>query len=482
MANELRTILDMGKETYVALKCKQNDDRTLILTLLSNGVAWIPDVGSVLELRGKRANNTISIQTATDITIVDNIVTITLDRDFTRVPGNVDLELAIRGIDIDLTTFTFRLNVIASVVQDGLDVSNNTSNLLEELTNITDWGNMYITNAIDNVVNLTKKHGQYSVGLASGTRVVLPTVAEDEYVDIDYMFYADSDLILVFDDNIKWSNQPLIQSGRSYRFSFRYVNGVWFAEWVKLERYLKDYIYKAGDTCGGLTGGYTYVSRQWDWSGSDWSGAIYPNIGGKISLSSQMSSRYNYDQTATTINSIDLTDYKYIYIDLEIIGSAGIGGDIYSQVLIGSTVVYSSISLTRQIIKIDISGFNSSNKISYKTHSYYNPHMVTLNIYNAWLEKNEFVDTSQEIFTESEKNKLKSISASANKVIDSTINGNILIDGVETNVYYIQSGTTAQRPIPTRIGQAYFDTDLGKPIWCKTVETPVWVDGIGTTV
>ena len=211
MANELRTTLDMGKETYVALKCKQNDDRTMILTLLSNGVAWIPEVGSVLELRGKRANNTISIQTATDITIVDNIVTITLDRDFTRVPGNVDLELAVRGIDIDLTTFTFRLNVIVSVVQDGLDVSNNTSNLLEELTNITDWGNMYINNAIDNVVNLTKKHGQYSTGLASGTRIVLPTVEEDEYVDIDYMFYADSDLVLVFDDNLKWSNQPIIQ-------------------------------------------------------------------------------------------------------------------------------------------------------------------------------------------------------------------------------------------------------------------------------
>lgn len=465
MANELRTILDMGKETYVALKCKQNDDRTMILTLLSNGVAWIPEVGSVLELRGKRANNTISIQTATDITIVDNIVTITLDRDFTRVPGNVDLELAVRGIDIDLTTFTFRLNVIASVVQDGLDVSNNTSNLLEELTNITDWGNMYITNAIDNVVNLTKKHGQYSVGLASGTRVVLPAVEEEEYVDIDYMFYADSDLVLVFDDNIKWSNQPIIQAGRSYRFSFRYVDGVWFAEWVKLERYIKDYIYKSGDTCNALTGGYSYSPSPTGYA---------KNENGALTISNQ-----NGQARITSIKKIDLTNYSKLYIDFDCY-------HFFDEVshrtflTIGNVRVYTFENSPISTISIDVSSISGTQSIMF--YSATANFQTTLNIYNAWFEKNEFVDTSQEIFTLSEKNKLTGISANANKVTDSTTNGNILIDGVETNVYYIQSGTTAQRPIPTYVGEAYFDTDLGKQINAKTLDPAVWVDGIGAVV
>lgn len=46
----------------------------------------------------------------------------------------------------------------------------------------------------------------------------------------------------------------------------------------------------------------------------------------------------------------------------------------------------------------------------------------------------------------------------------------------------ITSGITSDRPIPTHIGQSHFDTTLGKPIWCKTVATPVWVDSTGTVV
>jgi hypothetical protein len=50
------------------------------------------------------------------------------------------------------------------------------------------------------------------------------------------------------------------------------------------------------------------------------------------------------------------------------------------------------------------------------------------------------------------------------------------------------SGSTAKRPVnssrnPMYIGQQYFDTTLGKPIWVKTV-TPaiVWVDATGAVV
>ena len=41
-------------------------------------------------------------------------------------------------------------------------------------------------------------------------------------------------------------------------------------------------------------------------------------------------------------------------------------------------------------------------------------------------------------------------------------------------------GTTAERPAAQlTVGQFYFDTTLGKPIWWKGA---VWVDGAGTTV
>lgn len=45
------------------------------------------------------------------------------------------------------------------------------------------------------------------------------------------------------------------------------------------------------------------------------------------------------------------------------------------------------------------------------------------------------------------------------------------------------SGTTAQRPNPGFVGQRYFDTTLGIPIFAKTLgAAPVWVNGAGAPV
>lgn len=49
------------------------------------------------------------------------------------------------------------------------------------------------------------------------------------------------------------------------------------------------------------------------------------------------------------------------------------------------------------------------------------------------------------------------------------------------------SGTTTNRPvdmsqIPLYIGQPYFDTTLGKPIWVKSKNPTVWVDATGAAV
>lgn len=47
-----------------------------------------------------------------------------------------------------------------------------------------------------------------------------------------------------------------------------------------------------------------------------------------------------------------------------------------------------------------------------------------------------------------------------------------------------KNGTTANRPVNgIYVGMSYFDTTLGKTIWCKaTGTTPIWVDATGTTV
>jgi hypothetical protein len=49
------------------------------------------------------------------------------------------------------------------------------------------------------------------------------------------------------------------------------------------------------------------------------------------------------------------------------------------------------------------------------------------------------------------------------------------------------SGPTAQRPVNTPqnflyIGQEYFDTTLGKPVWVKSLQPTVWCDATGAPV
>lgn len=67
--------------------------------------------------------------------------------------------------------------------------------------------------------------------------------------------------------------------------------------------------------------------------------------------------------------------------------------------------------------------------------------------------------------------------------VQTNAGGTYLRDGVFAKVPIILSGTTAQRPtLRLVVGQQYFDTTLGKPIWCKDATNMIWVDATGTTV
>lgn len=369
------------------------------------------------------------------------------------------------GEFVDASLISTQIDLAGDVVQTLEDIltGDSTGNLNES------WGRVTYIQPSNNILQLTKNRRQYVTNgtLLTGTTIKLPTMELGDYLQLTLMFYTDSTISLVFeDDSVKWSNQPFIQAGRNYTFSFEYVEGSWYCEWVKLERYLKDYIYKVGDTCDALTGGYNYSLSEY---------CTITNTNSRLSLRA-ISYGYDYGYaTATTISNINITNYAKLYIDLDCFAHPS----IVVSVNIGSAVVYTTGETTRKIIAINVSSITGLNNISFSAKGY-NGKNSTLNIYNAWLEKNEFYDTSQEIFTTSEKTKLSLISTGANKILDSAINGNILIDNVETNVYYIQSGTTAQRPVPILIGQAYFDTDLGKQINAKTLNPTLWVDGIGT--
>lgn len=50
------------------------------------------------------------------------------------------------------------------------------------------------------------------------------------------------------------------------------------------------------------------------------------------------------------------------------------------------------------------------------------------------------------------------------------------------NWNFSATSTTAKRPASPVIGQHLFDTTLGIPIWCKSLNPVVWVNASGTAV
>ena len=57
-------------------------------------------------------------------------------------------------------------------------------------------------------------------------------------------------------------------------------------------------------------------------------------------------------------------------------------------------------------------------------------------------------------------------------------------DYMPVNNYVIlpKSGSALQRPTPSYIGQLYFDTTLGFPVWCYQISPAIWVNSSGVSV
>lgn len=44
------------------------------------------------------------------------------------------------------------------------------------------------------------------------------------------------------------------------------------------------------------------------------------------------------------------------------------------------------------------------------------------------------------------------------------------------------SGPTSSRPVPSSVGQQYFDTTLNQPVWCSSTSPIHWVNAAGVIV
>ena len=115
MASKIVVNLDTSKDAFLNSKCKQNDDLILEANIYENGASKDLTNCSIV-VQAKKADNTYIIQN-TDITKDKNKFIAELVRDFTRVPGETKIEVVLTESSKQNTTFSFILEVDASVIK-----------------------------------------------------------------------------------------------------------------------------------------------------------------------------------------------------------------------------------------------------------------------------------------------------------------------------------------------------------------------------
>lgn len=132
MASKISINLDTSKENFLVNKCKQNDDLVLEAFIYENG-AELDLTNKEIIIQALKSDNTYIIQN-TEIVKENNKILAELDRDFSRVSGTTKIEILLVESGKQNTTFSFYLEVSASVINGAVE-SSNTVTILEALDN-----------------------------------------------------------------------------------------------------------------------------------------------------------------------------------------------------------------------------------------------------------------------------------------------------------------------------------------------------------
>lgn len=132
MASKISINLDTSKENFLVNKCKQNDDLTLEAFIYENGLT-LDLTNKEIIIQALKSNNTYVVQN-TNIIKENNNILAELDRDFTRIQGTTKIEIVLIESGKQNTTFSFYLEVSASVISGAVE-SSNTVTILENLQN-----------------------------------------------------------------------------------------------------------------------------------------------------------------------------------------------------------------------------------------------------------------------------------------------------------------------------------------------------------
>lgn len=319
----------------------------------------------------------------------------------------------IDNLSNDIVTTNTQVNTLTANI---IDLTNNVTTLEEDLnTNVselTEKINSLSSDQIktltvsDGVLQLTKDKYQ-TADIPAETSIKLPiNLEEDKIININLLINAKEDKNFLFED-IKWKERPDIKNGYDYIISFIYVDNVWYGKIIEYKKIEKTYLYKNGDECIDLTGGYNHVLAKGSnltINSEDKEGYGWAKQDEYIEYEGcQYAPNTYYKQYFETANDIDFSNYAKMYIEYSIEEPTNVNARTHSvKIEVGNaTVLYTSQLTSKTIIEYDIRWMNDSQKIRFGYISAAESSTITnkLKIYKIWLVGND-ARTTKEIIND----------------------------------------------------------------------------------
>lgn len=357
--------IDIGKNFYNDIKVKQNDTaRYIRFEIFQNSIPF--DLkGKNVRIYGIKPDKKILWNGCTLEDEKNGKILVPITSQMTAIPGNLKAELTIIEGDDILSSIPFEIKVIPCVRDD---------KAVESTNEFKDVFSTKITTVevIDGVLQLTKDKYQIAE-VPSGTEIRMPeSIKADEYTNINLIINAKEDKFFVFDD-IKWKEKPNLQAGYDYVISFTCINNIWYGEWLEYREFEKSYLYKNGDECTAVTGGWSFGNGWGSPCALKGEECIYLN-------KDRVSSGTGIHDYCYTNKKVNFSNYAKLYIDAKTSGMK-VGDSITSNGMENEWVRGLSSPNARKIFEIDVSEKKDEYIFLIQCNNY-----DWVEIYKIWLE------------------------------------------------------------------------------------------------
>lgn len=357
--------IDLGKKSNLEILAKQLDtSRKLRINILENSKPFNL-ANKTVRIYANKSDGTIVWNGCKIINEESGIIETIITSQMVAIAKKVSAEITILEGNEILSSYSFLIIVEACERDDKAVESTN------EFKDV--FSTKITTVTVENgVLQLTKDKYQIAE-VPSGTEIRMPTsVKADEYTNINLIINAKENKFFVFDD-IKWKEKPNLQAGYDYVISFTCINNIWYGEWLEYREFEKSYLYKNGDECTAVTGGWSFGNGWGSPCALKGEECIYLN-------KDRVSSGTGIHDYCYTNKKVNFSNYAKLYIDAKTSGMK-VGDSITSNGMENEWVRGLSSPNARKIFEIDVSEKKDEYIFLIQCNNY-----DWVEIYKIWLE------------------------------------------------------------------------------------------------